>query len=87
MILKNKFFNVIPEYYQTKKTAFPLYALLMSVGKSRISDLWSKILTFGKTQINLVFRSLIRTFAPAFENVNRRDEDGEHLKDVILLII
>jgi len=41
----------------------------------------------GKTQINLVISSLIRTFAPAFENVNRRDEDGEHLKDVILLTI
>ena len=37
--------------------------------------------------MDLVFRSLNRTFAPAFENVNRRDEDGEHLKDVILLTI
>ena len=28
----------------------------------------SKVLTFGKTQINLVFRSLIRTFAGVSEN-------------------
>ena len=27
----------------------------------RTSDLWSKVLSLGKTQINLVFRSLIRT--------------------------
>lgn len=32
----------------------------------------------------MAFRSLIRTFAPAFEEVSRRDEDGERPRDVIV---
>ena len=31
--------------------SFPLNALLLPVGKSRISDLWSKILTLGKNKL------------------------------------
>ena len=42
---------------------FLIYALLLPVGKSRISDLRSKILTLGKIKLKLLylfFRSLNR---------------------------
>ena len=37
----------------------------------RTFELRSKVLPFGNTQINLVFRSLIRTFAPAIYKYNK----------------
>ena len=40
-------------YFKTQLwcLSFPLSALLLPVGKSRISDLWSKILTLGKNKL------------------------------------
>jgi len=42
---------------------------VMKLGCCTNFDLRSKILTFGKTQINLVFRSLNRIFAPMIRNI------------------
>ena len=41
----------------------------MKLGCCTNFDLWSKILTFGKTQIYLVFRSLNRIFVPMIRNI------------------
>ncbi len=61
------------EYYQqpfvehdkiprkTTKKTIAFYSLF------RVSYQTSKVLPFGKMQINLHFRSLIRTFAPFYE--------------------
>ncbi|MDO4995250.1 MAG: hypothetical protein Q4E32_09660, partial [Bacteroidales bacterium] len=54
---------------KTKKTlSFVLYFPHLFVPLTRL-----KVLTLGKMQINLLFRSLIRTFAPLF-----RQAPSEH---------